>query len=434
MRSGARAGDDLGMRKVYALAAILVAPSLVFAACSSGESNNPSASSASQGGSAAQGSGASGTGTGGAGAATGQTSSATTGSGGSSSNTGGASTGGAGTGGDVPDATPDVSFTYDAGPGDGAVNADSACAAEVVAAKKQPIDIIWAIDTSGSMTAEIIQVKANINTQFADILGASGLDYQVIMLADRGTGSLQVCVAPPLGGFNCGANPPLFQAVDQTVASNNSLSLILSTYDSANLALNWQQYLRYDAAKVFIEVTDDNSSLSGASFDTQLLAKPPAGMFGTAADRNYVFHSIIGVSAGNPAVKCATAVNIGSQYQVVSNLTGGQMFPVCSADYSPIFSAIANGIVGDLACEFTMPAGGDAGAVDPDNVSMQYTPSGGAPIDIPHVADAAQCVGDGWYYDDNLAPTKLILCPATCTTVKADQGGKIDILLGCLNG
>src|SRR5262249_23106167 len=162
---------------------------------------------------------------------------------------------------------------------------------------------------------------------------------------------------PPLGGFNCGANPPLFHPIPQVVASTNSLSLLLSTYDNANLTLNWQQYLRFDAVKVFIEVTDDNSSLSGASFDTQLLAKPPA--------RNYVSHSIIGVTAGNPATKCPSAVNIGAQYQVVSNLTGGLMLPVCAAGYSPIFNQIANGIVGALACEFTMPqASADGGAID----------------------------------------------------------------------
>ncbi|MFT3770296.1 MAG: hypothetical protein QM820_33125 [Minicystis sp.] len=186
--------------------------------------------------------------------------------------------------------------------------------------------------------------------------------------------------------------------------------------------------------KVFIEVTDDNSALAGTSFDTQLLAKLPAGMFGTATARNYVFHSIIGVTANNPATKCSTAVNTGSQYQVVSNLTGGKMLPVCASDYSPIFQEIANGIVGSLACEFAMPTASGGGAVDPNNVAMQYTPMGGAPVAVPRVNDASQCAGDGWYYDNNTAPTKLLLCPTTCTTVQSAQGGKVDILVGCLTG
>lgn len=313
------------------------------------------------------------------------------------------------------------------------MTADSACAAEAVAAQKLPVDIIWAVDTSGSMSQEIAQIKANINSQFADILAASGLDYQVIMVAAKGTGTFQVCAAPPLGGFNCGANQPLYRPVNQTVASTNSLSLLLSTYDSANLSLNWRQYLRMDAVKVFVEVTDDNSSLAGTSFDTQLLAKTPLGMFGNAMNRNYIFHSIIGVTAGNPAVKCPSAVNIGAQYQVLSNLTNGGMYPVCDADYSPIFNAIATGIAAGLACEFTMPTSSQ-GTVDPNNVSMTFTPSNGMGVTLPRVNDASQCAGDEWYYDNNMNPTKLILCPNACTSVKADPAGKINILLGCVTG
>lgn len=359
------------------------------------------------------------------------------GSGGATGGSGGGATGGSGTGGDPGDAgadVPDVSFVYDANVGDGSVSADSACAADKVAGKKRPVDIIWAVDTSGSMSEEIAQIKANINAQFASILAASGLDYQVIMIADRGLGTYQVCAAPPLGGPNCGDNPPLYRSIDQTVASTNSLSLLLSTYDSTNAALNWAKYLRQSAVKIFIEVTDDNSSLAGTSFDAQLLAKAPAGMFGTAAARNYVFHSIIGVTAGNPNTKCPSAVNIGAQYQVLSNLTGGLMLPVCASDYSPIFQQIANGIVGSLACEFAMPTASGGAAIDPQNVAMQFTPQGGSPVDIPKVTDAAACAGDGWYYDDNQNPTKLLLCPATCTTVQAAQGGKVDILVGCLSG
>ncbi len=436
------------MARLHALAALPVLLTASFAACSSGEgtgaSTGATTSQGAGGGATTSGAGGVTSGTGGATSTTVSTSTTGVGgAGGAASTTGTTGVGGAGTagsagtggaGGELVDAGPDVSFTYDAGPNDGAVSADSACAAEVVVGKKRPIDIIWAVDTSGSMGQEIAQIKANLNTQFADVLGASGLDYQVIMIANKGTGGFQVCAAPPLGGFNCGANPPLYHPINQTVASSNALSLILSTYDNANVALNWSKLLRPSAVKVFIVVTDDNSSLSGVSFDTQLLAKMPVGMFGTAAARDYVLHGIIGVSVGNPAVKCPSAVNIGAQYQVVANLTGGKSFPVCDADYSPIFNEIATGIVGDLACELTMPAPGGGGAIDPANVALSYTPSNAAAVGLSHVLDAASCNGDGWYYDNNASPTKLLLCPTTCATVKADPGGKLDILVGCLSG
>jgi len=451
------------MRKASLLALLFTLPAAVFGACtvdpntSTGSSSSSSSGAAGSGGETGGSAGAAGANSGGAGPSS--SSSGNGGTGGTAGSGGTAGTGGMGTGGAASggaggsssgsagsggagggassggpaDAGPDVTFVYDADVGDGSVTADSACAAEAVAAQKRPVDIIWAVDTSGSMAEEIAQIKANINTQFADILAASGLDYQVIMVAAKGTGTFQVCVAPPLGGFNCGANQPLYRPINQTVASTNSLSLLLSTYDNANLSLNWRQYLRFDAVKVFVEVTDDNSSLAGTSFDTQLLAKTPLGMFGDATNRNYIFHSIIGVTAGNPTVRCPSAVNTGSQYQVLSNLTNGGMYPVCDADYSPIFNAIATGIAAGLACEFTMPTSSQ-GTVDPNNVSMTFTPSNGMGVTLPRVNDASQCAGDAWYYDNNMMPTKLILCPSACTTVKADPAGKINILLGCVTG
>lgn len=320
--------------------------------------------------------------------------------------------------------------THDADSGDAKSGGD-ACVTYEVAGQRRPVDIIWTVDTSGSMDAEIAQIKANINSQFADILAASGLDYQVIMVAAKGVGTFQICAAPPLGGPNCGDNAPFYRAISQTVASTNGLSLLLSTYDNATPALNWKQYLRMKALKVFIAVTDDNSSLSGASFDTQLLAKQPAGMFGTAADRNYVFHSIIGVSAGNPAVKCSSAVNTGTQYQAVSNLTGGKMLPVCSTNYSPLFQEIAKGIVDSIACELPVPEAGGGGALDPNDVALRFVPEGGAPTSLARVQDATQCAGEGWHYDDNTTPTKLVFCPQTCNTVQTNPSAKVDIVIGC---
>jgi len=313
-----------------------------------------------------------------------------------------------------------------------------ACTQAVEPAKTPPVDVILVVDNSGSMTEEIAQVIANINQSLADLLSASGLDYRVIMISTKGTllQDQEVCVAPPLGGAACGDNPPLYRAIDQDVASTNSLSLILSTYDSANPSLNWSTSLRYDAVKFFIEVTDDNSALSATTFDTQLLAKQPAGMFGTAANRNYVFHSIVGVTPGNPSIKCSTAVNNGAQYQFLSTLTGGGLYSVCASDYAPLLSEIANGIVavGSAACSFAMPNGAGAGPVDPDKVGMRFTPSNGVAVDVQRVQDASQCSGNAWYFNDNSAPTRLLLCADTCSTVNADPGGKLEVVVGCVTG
>jgi hypothetical protein len=41
------------------------------------------------------------------------------------------------------------------------------------------------------------------------------------------------------------------------------------------------------------------------------------------------------------------------------------------------------------------------------------------------------CSGAGWHYDDPSAPTKIILCPATCTAVQTDAKGRLELELGC---
>jgi hypothetical protein len=87
-----------------------------------------------------------------------------------------------------------------------------------------------------------------------------------------------------------------------------------------------------------------------------------------------------------------------------------------------------------LACEYIIPPLTDGGMIDFNQVNVQYIPgSGGTAQDILHAQDAADCdpVQGGWYYDNNAAPTKILICPATCMTIEADDLGKIDILFGC---
>ncbi len=307
------------------------------------------------------------------------------------------------------------------------------CAAAVTTAKRAEVDLIILIDTSGSMAEETAQVQQNIN-DFAKSIGQSGLDYRVIMVAEKPivfpfplpTG---ICVPPPLAGASCGDNPPLFHHINQTVASTDSLSLILSTYDK------WKGFLRQDAYKVFIEITDDNSDLDNAAFDTQLLAKQPAGIFGDATKRKYIFDAICGWKDGTPvldATKCSTAVNTGDQYQHLSQLTGGTVDSVCKTSYASVFNNLAKGLVTKLGCDFAMPTA-DGGTIDPDKVVVRYTPGSGPPRTLTHVTDISKCAAnaDGWYYDRVPGPSKIIFCSTLCATAGVDTTGKVEILAGC---
>jgi hypothetical protein len=49
-------------------------------------------------------------------------------------------------------------------------------------------------------------------------------------------------------------------------------------------------------------------------------------------------------------------------------------------------------------------------------------------------AAACDAVKGRWYYDVDPAtgkPTKVILCPATCSKVQADPAGSVNVVQGC---
>lgn len=303
------------------------------------------------------------------------------------------------------------------------------CAAIAAETKKAAVDIIFVIDDSGSMNEEMNQIRTNVNT-FASKIGTSGLDYTVTFIVRRGTnsGSNQICVPAPLAGAACADNPPLFHHVDQDVQSTDSFRLILSTYETS-----WKSYIRQDATKVFIEVTDDRSDMAYTAFDTQLLAKLPAGVFGTATARNYIFHSIISKPAGDaiPSNKvCSGAAGPSVDYQMLSQLTGGIVDEVCKTDYSGVLNNIAKGITDKLGCTLTYPT---SDASDPTKVAVTFTPKGAAAQTLTQVTDESKCasIPNGWYYDNAAAPTKIILCPSTCQTANASPEAKLQALVGC---
>jgi hypothetical protein len=317
------------------------------------------------------------------------------------------------------------------GSSSGASGGNTTCAATAAVTEKAKVDIIFVIDDSGSMTAEMNQIRTNVNT-FASKIGGIGLDYTVTFIVKKATSPTQtgnvICVPPPLAGANCADKAPTFHHVNQDVQSTDSLQLILSTYDNS-----WKNYVRLEATKVFIEVTDDDSDMTSAAFDNALLAKAPAGMFGTKAKRNYIFHSIVSkpFAAAVPSTAiCNGAAGQSVHYQNLSVLTGGIIDEVCKTDYSAVLNNIAKGITDKLGCEVGYPSSAEA---DPTKVAVTFTPKGGAAQTLTQVTDVSKCgsVANAWYYDDPAKPTKIVLCPSMCGTANASTDGKLEALVGC---
>ena len=323
-----------------------------------------------------------------------------------------------------------------------------------------PVDIIFVIDNSGSMGGEILSVEANINQNFAQIISASGLDYRIIMIARHGDAvpDESICIEQPLSGHSCNpvpsqpTNSSTFFHYSVEISSHNSFSQILATYnapDEFNLAPNgWSDWLRPEAFKVFLEITDDDSNMTADAFEDGLLALSPAN-FGDATQIRYIWHSIIGLNENNPATDPwlpADPIQTGEcnngngsesyapEYQALSRSTGGLRFPICEfANFDVVFQAVAQGVVEGLAlpCSYE-PGEPPAGQfLDLDRVVVVFSPSGGgSDVSLERVDDETQCISDGFYILDGL----VTLCPDACDMVSADEEGEISVHAACETG
>ncbi len=327
----------------------------------------------------------------------------------------------------------------------------------------RPVDVIFIVDNSGSMTDEIVAVQSNINQNFAQIIGASGLDYRVIMISKHGRASpdQSICVSQPLSGnasctwpSTCPTNGARFFHYSVEVGSHDSLQVALQTFntpDACGLApTGWRGWLRPNSVKIFIEITDDqprmnhSNAVGATKFDNGLLALSPQH-FGTAQQRNYIFHSIVGLKESQPVWSAWAAtqalvnqtcsgnggnvLNPGQEYQKLSMLTGGLRFPICQYNnFDAIFQAVAAGIIGgsQLSCAFTAPPPPADSSLA--NAYLEFIPTnGGQPVPFSQVASPAVCAPNAFYVVGN----EIHLCPGACAMWRNDPTALLDVLYTC---
>ena len=333
-----------------------------------------------------------------------------------------------------------------------------ATASAAVVLVRQPVDIVIVLDNSGSMDDEARAVEGNINDSFAQILRDSGVDYRVILISEHRERNLQdtaVCISSPLSTLaQCPSEAPgtsdRFFQYSTEIGSRDSFEVLLETYDGArqddfDLAPGgWSEWLRPEAKKVFLEISDDDSGLDAAEFVASLTALAPEAFGADPAQPSFVWHSIVGIAerpvntdpyAPNDPIEtreCTGDVsNAGATYQELSQLTGGLRFPICAFDgYDAVFRRIAGDVVESSrdACDFAIPAPPAGRALDLDKVSVAYQPgSGGAVQQLGQVTSAALCDTGAFVLDGG----GVHLCPDACAVVAADDSARVDVLFTC---
>jgi len=334
---------------------------------------------------------------------------------------------------------------------------DQACGKEQYDADlvKKPIDVIFSVDTSGSMDDEIDEVENRIKGDFVDIMNNSGVDYRVIMLADKD----EVCIKSLSKNGNCGeganTNTNKFKHIDQvdgSPESEQSLKNFVDYYDGIRDSQGepYNQYLRSNSFKIFVAVSDEKeqaynsgSDPPGAAqeFINKITSKSNAD-FGTPSNRNFRVHGIIGVPPKggqkayqpsepiqNSNMNCSTAEKMPASEHAAKK-TKGLRYPICKTNsYDAVFNEIADGAVqlSKIGCELDYPMVSND-TIDKDKMSLQWKPMSASKASVVHkVHDQSNCAKDRFYLDSG----KVQLCQKLCDEVRDTDKGKLTIHAGC---
>ncbi|AKF07740.1 hypothetical protein [Sandaracinus amylolyticus] len=309
-------------------------------------------------------------------------------------------------------------------------------------ARPVPVDIVVAIDNSGSMSEEAAQVRTNINT-FASILGASGLDYRVVLIS-RPDGERGVCVPVPLGSGepDCTSGPEgRLLAIHDAVGSDDAIDLVIEHYP------DYRDFLRPNAAKAFLWITDDEAgTFSADAARDALAALEPDGMFARTIHNSIVGHygETPATWADDAAGDCESLADPGETYmrltqclddrnEPIADCIAGRSGRVCETDWSAIFDSIARGVIEGVPvpCEFALPDAPPGAVLDHDAIRVTYTAGDGSRRELARAPSASACAADAWHFDDAASPRAITLCSELCRTVQSDADARLDIGFGC---
>jgi hypothetical protein len=365
------------------------------------------------------------TGSGGSGNA-GSGGAAGSGAGGSGTTTGGGTTT-TGTGGSSIDPTGGGSRPTDSGPdraaddGSDGRSITQGCAATRATADDVtmvvPADIIFAIDSSGSMDEEIQFVQTQMNA-FSQQITAAGVDARVILIGDPQA----ICIGAPLGSGTCPNDTklPAYVHIPTEVGSNDALNIIIQTFPQ------WRQHLRAGATKMLVVVTDDDATdgpnNSAAAFRANFTALDPMMLAQWTFNGVYCF------------TECPEAAEIGRVYVDLVAGTGGVGGDLCLQNFKPVFDALAKKIITTsgtkITCDWALPPPPAGKTFAGDLVEVRRSSDGGVNV-INKVNAATDCAQGGWHFDNNFNPTKILACPSTCMLMQSQPGGQIDVAYGC---
>jgi hypothetical protein len=320
---------------------------------------------------------------------------------------------------------------------DGALTPDAACAGSVSEARLVPLDLFIMLDRSASMAMRVgpgtetrwSAVKSAIagfvnQPEAAGIgigVGYFGPSQDVIFGGQMCNSSTYSRAEVPIASLPQNAQPILDSLARNEPTSTTPTSAALQ--GSTDFCRGWaMSHPEHVVVNVF--ATD------GEPADCD---QNPANILQIAS----------GAYGGLPSIR-TFAIGVGNDWtgdggpgrRLLDGIAsaGGtrQAFVVSDADLVRQFLDALNRIRStSLGCEYSIP---DTMGRQPDyrRVNVWFTPRGSSPMLVPKVASSTDCGSrDGWHYDDDAKPTRILVCDATCRKLSGAVAARVEIQIGC---
>lgn len=304
------------------------------------------------------------------------------------------------------------------------------CATAEKKAEAVPLAMLVLIDRSGSMSGEKWDTATKAIRSFADRAEVVGMKMGVQFFP------------PQTGGDQCSASSYTNLAVPIAPLPDNVLpiynKLTNSAADGGATPMRSGLEGSIAAMRTFIQ--------SGPAHQGVVILVTDGDPTACGSVSNVASVAMSGVTPppGVPSVRTFAVgmdgASFGSLDQIAQAGGGGTSFNVGAGATAQeaLLQALEKVRTGVIGCEYNLPlppAG--EGILDLDSVEVRFTPGKNDPeVVIRKVATKDDCgaTTGGYYYDDPQKPTRVVLCPASCSQVQgaSTSEAEVDLHFGCI--
>lgn len=320
--------------------------------------------------------------------------------------------------------------------------ATEACATSALPIELRPLDMMLAIDTSGSMDYPDPDDPVGASTKWLAVSEAIKAFVAQPDFAGLGVGlqyfpllpsacDVSRYVAPAQGIANLpGAAAAITSSLDKR--GRSGLTPIVPVLEGVTAYLRKWATDHPDRRPIIVLATDgvpDTSCLNDRQGEGLV-----GGLPNTLANAVAIAREAV---RGTPSLS-VFVVGVGKQLTALDDIaaaggTGRAVLVDAAKDPEKSFlEALADIRRRAVFCELDIPAE-NRPRIDFERVNVRLSYQGRSE-DFGSVGSPAGCErnpGRGWHYDDPVAPTKIVLCDQACDRVQARVGGRLDVIFGC---